>query len=176
MVGQPTRPSDRVDVVDHSEGMAWGGFESAEPDLAGRVRGRFESNRHAVLATLRRDGSPRLSGMEAPIRDGHLWPAMMPASRKAGDLRRDPRFSVHSALDSENLPLGDARVDGSVVPATSAELVVFVAGHRMAIDDPGVLDLFLARLERVVLTRVVDDELVMEFWTPGDRRAEVRRR
>ena len=166
----------RVEIVDDSAGMGWEGFESAAPDLAERVRDRFESHRHAMLATLRRDGAPRLSGMEAPIRDGHLWLAMMPGSRKADDLHRDPRFSAHSALDSEDLPSGDARIDGSAVPATPAELFLFVAGHRMVIDDPSDLDLFVARLERVVLTSVVGDELVLEFWTPGDGRSEVRRR
>ena len=128
-----------------------------------------------MLATLRADGSPRLSGLEAPIRDGHLWLAMMPDSRKAADLRRDPRFSVHCSLDDESLLAGDARVDGRAVAATEAEVALFVAGHRMAIDDPTTMDLFTARLERVVLTRVAGDELVIASWTPGRGRVEVCR-
>jgi len=97
--------------------VTWASFQEAEPDLAESVRERFESHRHAVMATLRRDGAPRLSGMEAPIRDGHLWLAMDDSSRKTDDLRRDARLSIHSAPDDEQLTLGDARVDGRAVPA-----------------------------------------------------------
>ena len=154
----------------------WHDFERSEPDLADRVRVRFAGHPHAVLATLRRDGSPRLSGMEAPIRDGHLWLAMMRDSRKAADVRRDPRFSMHSSPDDENLPAGDARVDGRALAATEAETAVFVAGHRLGIDDPAAMELFTASVERVVLTRVTGGELVIESWTPERGWCEVRRR
>ena len=97
--------------------VTWRVFREAEPGLAAAVQERFESHRHAVMATLRRDGAPRLSGMEAPIRDGHLWLAMDTGSRKTDDLRRDPRFSVHSAPDGEDLASGDARIEGRAVPA-----------------------------------------------------------
>lgn len=96
--------------VDDSTAVPWGRLEEQVPEFVERIRSRFESHIHAVLATLRRDGSPRLSGMEAPIRDGHLWLGMMPSSLKAADLHRDPRFSLHSSPDTEELPLGDARI------------------------------------------------------------------
>ena len=167
-----------------SELAAWSDFERREPDLSGRVLARFAAHRHAVLAThrhavlatLRADGSPRLSGLEAPIRDGHLWLAMMPDSRKAADLRRDPRFSLHGSLDDEDVPAGDARVDGRAMAAGDAEVAVFVAGHRMAIEDPATMALFTARLDRVVLTRVLGDELLIESWTPSGGRYERSRR
>ena len=158
-----------------SEVVAWSDFERSEPDLSGRVRVRFATHRHAVLATLRADGSPRLSGLEAPIRDGHLWLAMMPDSRKAADLCRDPRFSLHSSLDDEHVPAGDARVDGRAMPASEGELAAFVAGHRMDIEDPAAMALFTARLERVVLTRVLGGELLIESWTPSGGRIDFRR-
>ena len=145
------------------------------PDLAERIRLRFEGHIHAVLATLRRDGSPRLSGMEVPIRDGHLWLGMMPGSLKAADLHRDPRFSLHSSLDTEELPLGDARIDGQAVAATPEEVDLFVAGHRTPIEDPSVMVLFTARISRATLTRVEGQELVIETWTPSDGLREIRR-
>ena len=158
-----------------SELAAWSDFGRREPDLSGRVLARFAAHRHAVLATLRADGSPRLSGLEAPIRDGHLWLAMMPYSRKAADLRRDPRFSLHSSLDDEDVLAGDARLDGRAMAASEAEVAVFVAGHRMAIEDPATMALFKAVLERVVLTRVLGGELLIESWTPSGGRSEARR-
>ena len=161
--------------VDDSTAVPWGQFEEQAPELAERIKSRFESHIHAVLATLRRDGSPRLSGMEAPIRDGHLWLGMMPDSLKAADLNRDPRFSLHSSLDTEELPLGDARIDGQAVATTPEEVDLFVTGHRMPIEDPDAMVLFTARISRATLTRVEGQELMIETWTPSDGLQEIRR-
>jgi hypothetical protein len=76
---------------------SWEEFESAAPDLAGAIAARFAAHKHALLATLRRDGAPRISGIETTIRYGDLWLGMMPDSRKGADLRRDPRFALHAA-------------------------------------------------------------------------------
>ena len=162
-------------LVSDSTLVPWGQFEVQAPELAERIRLRFESHIHAVLATLRRDGSPRLSGMEAPIRDGHLWLGMMPGSLKAADLHRDPRFSLHSSLDTEELPLGDARIDGQAAAATPEEVALFVTGHRMPIEDPDAMALFTARISRATLTRVERQELVIDTWTPADDLQEIRR-
>lgn len=147
--------------------MTWSDFREAEPDLAAAVQDRFESHRHAVMATLRRDGVPRLSGMEAPIRDGHLWLAMDTVSRKTDDLRRDPRFSIHSAPDGEELSSGDARVEGRALPATDEDMALFIEGHRFPIDDPSAMALFTADISRVVLARVQSPSLVVTAWTPA---------
>ncbi len=148
------------------DGGAWGDFEAQAEALASQVRRCFERHRHAVLATLRADGSPRLSGLEAPIRDGHLWLGTAPTTRIASDLGRDQRFALHSAPDSEELPEGDARVEGLARPATAEETTLFIAGHRFAVEDPTSIALFTARLVRVVLTRVDGDRLLVEHWTP----------
>ena len=156
------------------DAVSWSGFERAEPALAGRVLGRLESHRHAVLATLRGDGSPRLSGMEAPVRSGHLWLAMTPGSHKAADLRRDPRFSLHSAPDVETLLEGDARIDGIVAPADADQQADFVAGHRHRIEDPSIMVLYVALIQRVVLVRVAEHSLLIESWNPARGRLTQR--
>ena len=148
----------------------WAEFEQADEALARRVMARLESHRHSVMATLKADGSPRTSGMEAPIRSGHLWLAMAPGSRKAADLGRDSRFSLHSAPDTEQLPDGDARIDGVARPADTAQQAEFVAGHRYPIDDPSTMALFVAMITRVVLVRVSGDSLLIESWTPATGR------
>jgi len=154
--------------------VTWTDFEQAAGDLAQRVRSRMESHRHVVMGTLRPDGSPRLSGMEAPIRSGHLWLAMTPGSLKAQDLHRDPRFALHSALDSEHLPAGDARISGVAVAADSAQQAEFVAGHHHPIEDPSLMELFVARIRRVALVRVADDALLIEGWTPSAGLVQVK--
>ena len=146
--------------------VTWARFQDAEPAFAALVRERFESHRHAVMATLRRDGAPRLSGMEVPIRDGHLWLGMEDTSRKTDDLRRDARFSIHSAPDNEQLVLGDARMEGRAVPALQPEVSLFVKGHRFPVDDTSTMALFWADITRVVLARVENHGLLVISWTP----------
>jgi len=155
--------------------VPWADFEHADPTLARLVQERLESHRHAVLATLRTDGSPRLSGMEAPIRSGHLWLAMTPGSLKAEDLGRDPRYSLHSAPDSEDLSEGDARIDGVVLAADPGQQAEFVAGHRYHVEDPSIMELYLALIKGVVLVRVLEDSLLIESWTPSRGRSTQRR-
>src|SRR4051794_8234468 len=48
----------------------WKAFEQAEPGFAARVRTLFEAGRHKTIATLRADGSPRISGVECEFEDG----------------------------------------------------------------------------------------------------------
>ena len=152
----------------------WGDFAAACGEMAQRMQQRFESHLHAVMATIRADGSPRMSGMEAPIRDGHLWLGMDRNSTKAADLRRDPRFGLHSAPDSGELKAGDARIEGEAAPADAVELETFLRGHRHEIDDATPMALFTARIARAVLVRVDGQHLVVETWTPAGGLVERR--
>jgi Pyridoxamine 5'-phosphate oxidase len=155
---------------------SWGAFEAAAPELAGRVRASFDAHRHKLLATLRRDGSPRISGIETTFADGELWLGMMPGSRKALDLRRDPRLALHSASEDppEDDPAGwagDAKLSGRAVEVDDPALKARLAGGSGQPDDA---HLFRVDLTEVVHTRVGDppDHLVIELWRPG---AGVRR-
>lgn len=76
---------------------AWQEVEQAAPEFAQRVRELFDAHRHKTIATLRADGSPRISGIETVFEDGELVFGSMPNARKAADLHRDPRFALHSA-------------------------------------------------------------------------------
>lgn len=53
---------------------SWIDFAAAQPELAGRVRQCFAIHKHATVATLRRDGSPRISGTEADFAEDGLYP------------------------------------------------------------------------------------------------------
>ncbi|MDQ3953680.1 MAG: pyridoxamine 5'-phosphate oxidase family protein [Actinomycetota bacterium] len=96
--------------------MNWAEVEAAVPDLAAKVRKRFEAHGLALLATLRRDGSPRISGIETSFGEAELWLGMMPRSLKAADLLRDPRLALHSATADKNVSAGDAKLAGLAVP------------------------------------------------------------
>jgi hypothetical protein len=137
---------------------SWAAFAAAEPVLAEAVRGRFAVRKHATLATLRRDGSPRISGTEVEFADGEVWLGSMPGALKAADLRRDPRLALHSPTVDPASPTeweGEAKLAGVAVEASP--------------------DRFRVALTEVVLTRLGEppDHLLIEAWHPGrgvDRR------
>ncbi|WP_405729833.1 pyridoxamine 5'-phosphate oxidase family protein [Streptomyces sp. NBC_01537] len=152
---------------------SWAAFRAAEPDLAGAVQARFEKYRHHVLATLREDGSPRVTGLEADFRLGELWLGMMDGSRKALDLRRDPRFALHANPGpDDSMDGGDVRVSGRAVEVTDPAVV---AGYMDAAKPPEPFHLFRVELTEVVRVRVDSDELVVESWRPGRGIRVVRR-
>ena len=136
--------------------VAWGDFERAAPELAAQVREQFTARRHCTLATLRRDGSPRISGTEVELSDGQMWTGSMPQARKAMDLRRDPRLAIHSPTvdpppGDESGWVGEAKVAGLAEESSPRE-----DGHRFRIV-----------LTEVVLTQVDGDALVVTSWHPG---------
>ena len=92
----------------------WSEVEQAAPELAAAARGFLDAGVHKTLATLRHDGSPRISGSEAQFRDGDLWFGSMWQALKARDLQRDPRFALHSASVDPPDWRGDAKLSGRV--------------------------------------------------------------
>ncbi|WP_418956494.1 pyridoxamine 5'-phosphate oxidase family protein [Streptomyces tritici] len=145
--------------------MTWQEFERAEAEFAATVRERFGKYTHHVLATLRADGSPRLSGLEARFPLDELVLTMMPDSRKALDLRRDPRFSLlANPGEGTEMGGGDVRVSGRVAEVTDHETLSRFAD---ALGAPLPFHLFRLALTEVVRTTVEDDELVVRTWRPG---------
>jgi hypothetical protein len=146
----------------------WAEVEAAVPDLARSVRGRFEATGLAFLATLRRDGSPRISGQET-LFTGQLWLGMMTDSRKGDDLRRDPRFALHAASDDKEVSAGDAKLGGRAVEvASDDEIDAFRAdwaAHRGSPAPDGPMLLFRADIESVSFLRPAGDHLLIEWWT-----------
>jgi hypothetical protein len=156
----------------------WDEFAGEAPELAEAVRNRLDAHRHKMLATVRKDGSPRISGIEVTFAGGELWMGMMPDSLKALDLRRDPRLALHSASLDPNMADGDAKVSGRAEEVTDAERT---EDYRRALDEPlpeGPFHLFRIDLSEVVLTKVGDppDHLMIESWHEGRgvRRTERR--
>lgn len=140
---------------------SWQEVEQAAPEFAKRVRTLFDAHRHKTIATLRADGSPRISGIETEFDGGELTFGSMPNARKGADLTRDPRFALHSATvdpvqGAEADWPGEAKISGRAIPAgpTSA-------------GPPG--EQFRADITEVVHTHLNEAAslLVIEWWTPG---------
>ena len=108
---------------------SWSEFEAAAPELAERVRARLDAHTHKTLATLRRDGSPRISGSETNFQDGELWIGSMWQALKARDLQRDPRFALHSGSEEPADWSGDAKLAGVAEEITDPERVRAINGE-----------------------------------------------
>ena len=92
--------------------MIWGEFKRDAPELAALGEERFERTGLVLVATLRKNGWPRISPVEPLITDGHLYLGMMWQSRKALDLLRDPRCTVHSTISDRHGSEGEFKVYG----------------------------------------------------------------
>jgi hypothetical protein len=143
----------------------WTEFEAAAPELAKSVRARLDAHTHKTLATLRRDGSPRISGIETAFVDDDLWIGSMWQAVKARDLQRDPRFALHSGSPEPSEWEGDAKLAGIAEEITDPDRV-----REMNADGAPEGPSHLFRLDlHEVSTVGLDAErkaLVIEVWTP----------
>ena len=142
---------------------AWQDVEKSVPEFAARVRALFDAHRHKTIATVRADGAPRISGIEANFSGGDLVFGSMPDARKGADLRRDPRFALHSATvdpveGAEAQWPGEAKISGRATAAPGS-------------------DLFHADITEVVHTHLDEKatKLVIEWWTPAQGLQRVER-
>jgi hypothetical protein len=153
---------------------AWQEFEQSVPEFAQRVRALFDAHRHKTIATLRADGSPRISGIEAAFEHGDLVFGSMPNARKGADLHRDPRFALHSATvdpveGAEAQWPGEAKISGRAVAAGPI---------REAADGEGPDgERFVADIAEVVHTHLDEKAtmLVVEWWTPTQGMRKIER-
>ncbi|MDP4505156.1 pyridoxamine 5'-phosphate oxidase family protein [Nonomuraea turcica] len=154
---------------------SWQEFERQAPELAAVARRLMDGYRHKVLATLRKDGSPRVSGIETSFKDGELWTGSMSGAVKAADLRRDPRMALHvTSRDPEGSDPstweGDVKLAGRAVEIARADVPA-----SFETPEPG-SHLFRIELTEVVWTRVEADELVLDTWREGVGVRQIRRK
>jgi Pyridoxamine 5'-phosphate oxidase len=141
---------------------SWSEVEAQAPELAARARSLFDAFTHKTLATLRRDGAPRISGTEVEFSDGEAWIGSMWKAVKALDLQRDPRFAIHSgSADPPDWP-GDAKIAGRAVEVGDRD----AESHRFRLD-----------ITELVVVRLGDpaDHLVIESWHEGRGLSSLRR-
>ena len=101
----------------------WQEFQQQAPRIAGIFERRHRAcGNLCLLATVRSDGSPRISPMEPRRFEGHLVMVGMPGTTKFNDLARDPRFCLHTATVDPRVSDGDAKVWGTVHNLQDPEL------------------------------------------------------
>jgi hypothetical protein len=143
----------------------WQEIERDAPEFAARVRAAFGAGTNKTIATLRADGSPRISGTELQFEDGEVTFGMMGESMKLRDVRRDNRIAVHSPTiepEQGTLP-GDAKLSGRAVEVPAPPDSPHEGAGFFRID-----------VAEVALTYLGDppDHLVIESWhaTRGHQR------
>jgi hypothetical protein len=161
----------------------WIEVEAAAPELAERARTLIEAYKHLTIATLRRDGSPRISGIEVMFIEGDIWFGSMPRAVKALDLLRDPRFALHSGTGDStqwesNAAVwhGDAKLSGRAeeVSGERRAAAFRAAGH----PDSGESHLFRAEIEELATVRLGGDppsHLLIDSWREGGDVRQIKR-
>jgi hypothetical protein len=139
---------------------SWGEVRRDAPELATRVQSAFERNRHMTMATVRRDGAPRISGTAIQFAGDEVRIGSMANARKARDLLRDARVAIHGPTadppDEAREWVGEAKLAGRAVAVPN--------------DDPDDdSHAFRIDVDEVVFTHLDDagTRLVIESWHPG---------
>ena len=151
IAGRP--PANRIVF----EVASWGELEATLPEFASRVRSLMTSRKHLTMATVRRDGSPRISGTEIELGGGQIHIGSMPRAVKAQDLMRDPRVAIHGPTEDPP-PAAPAGWKGEAK----------IAGTAIEVESGGPAHRFVIDIQEVVITHLNEagDRLVVESWNP----------
>ena len=140
--------------------MDWSDLERRQPTLAGLGRRRLLGPGVGLVATIRGDGTPRLSPVEPFVLDGTLWLSMLWHSRKAADLQRDPRILVHSVITSRDGGEGEFKIRGTARAegdeAVQARYAAAVGASLGWTPGPGRFHLFAVGIAEVTFIRYDD--------------------
>jgi hypothetical protein len=159
----------------------WTDFATAAPHIAGIfTRRHAATGKLCLLATTRSDGYPRISPMEPRIFAGELLLVGMPGTTKFADLRRDPRFCLHTATVDTQVSDGDAKLFGTVRHLPDPDLHHAFAEEVFAeigLDLRGQHfdDFFAADITGGSSVEVVGDHLDITIWRPGGPERVVRK-
>ncbi len=156
----------------------WTEFADEAPEIAELAERLLAGTGLMMLATLRRDGWPRISAMEPVVadgrltlHDGRLWLAMMAGSTKSLDLRRDGRFALHNATTDKMVTAGDVKLWGVATHISDtgtlkrfADDIYVSTGHRFEIEQ---FDAFDVELHGASSVRVEGEVMYVATWRPG---------
>jgi hypothetical protein len=146
--------------------MSWQDLVGGNPELAEFGTDRF-SSRVAYLATVRKDGSPRVHPVTPILGEGQLYLFMDPTSPKDHDLRRNGLFALHASVENEDGGQGEFFINGKaslMEDITVREVAVKHAGYDVA----GRYILFRLALEAALGTIYEGDQTIRRRWKMTD--------
>ena len=151
--------------------MSWENFKRDAPELAELGEELFARTDLVLIGTLRKNGWPRISPVELLFVDGHLYLGMMWQSRKALDLLRDPRCTVHNTVANRDATEGEFKLYGRAVDIQDAEMrrrysIALHAKMGWSPEEPE-YHLFSIDVESASYAVVQGDEWVRKLWKAG---------
>lgn len=142
--------------------MTWINFSSQSPELADFAQARLHG-KVAYLATIRKDGSPRVHPFTPIIGEGHLFVFMEPTSPKGHDLRRDSRYALHCSVSDTSGESGEVILTGRARFIDDAEMravAVRVSPYKPAER----YILFELDIENATVTEYPESGTVRRHW------------
>ncbi len=146
--------------------MTWKTFSSQSPELADFAQMRLH-NKVTYLATIRKDGSPRVHPFTPIIGEGHLFVFMEPTSPKGHDLRRDPRYALHCSVSDTSGESGEVILTGRARFLDDADMRA-VAVRVSPYQPAERYILFELDIESVTVTEYPEDGAVRRHWKNGE--------
>jgi hypothetical protein len=121
---------------ENGQAMRWSDFEAGAPVLAPVARSMIERLGFVYVGTVRADGAPRISPVEAHVVLDQLMLVMVAASEKVRDLARDPRVTLQSPVTDPGDPGSELKLRGRVTEVgaeqrdATADAVAAASGWR----------------------------------------------
>jgi hypothetical protein len=145
----------------------WSELEVGAPPIARLGTARLAVTRVALLGTVHRDGSPRISPIEPYLVNGCLLVGAMAWSAKAADLRRDPRYALHSAVTGPDSGEGELKLHGRAATASAAVRREAVSAW-WAGQPPEAADVFVLGIDQALFVEWDTEHGVMTVhrWSP----------
>jgi hypothetical protein len=146
--------------------VRWDEFELAAPDIAALAQAEFGRYGMALVGTIRKDGSPRISCVLPHVLDGELCLGMMWQSRKALDLLRDPRLALHNPISRNRGDEVEISLRGQAVEVRDED------ARRQYVEDLSEwagrqLHLFSVDIESAGLVRYERGKQHVKVWPRG---------
>lgn len=151
--------------------VEWAAFVAADAELGAIATERIDGVGLCLVGTIRANGWPRISPVEPLVTGGRLYLGMMWQSKKALDLRRDPRCVVHSVVTDKGGTEGDVKVYGlatDVADPAERDRYGEALHARIGWRPDGDFHLFAVRLTEVGYFRVAGGEHAVRHWRPGE--------
>ena len=145
--------------------ITYADFAAAAPSIATPIRDRLEHAGLTMLATIRLDGSPRISPVEVTFLDDRLYFGSMPGARKAADLDRDPRCALITPLADKRDMGGEGKLFAEahlVTDLAEAERVIRANADGNEIDPDALLG---SPVYEVLVGAAAWQHVEQEAWT-----------
>lgn len=149
---------------------SWAQFEREAPALAALCFQRFRATELMMLGTIRKNGYPRISPTEWTLYEGELVLGGIWQAKKALDLLRDSRCTLHSTTTNKSGQEGDAKLWGRAVPMPE-KLQAPYWDHiyeEIGFRPGGPAHVFTIDLESAAYLVFREDEGMKSLLWPGD--------